>query len=98
MTGYSYAVRDHRQREILAFHWHPDRRSHEQDPHIHIGSGIVDSSAGDLGKVFSRFHIPTGHMVLARVVRMLITEFSVVPNRQDWETVIGRLLGDEGYS
>ena len=59
---------------------------------------IVDPDASDFGKPFSRFHIPTGQMALARVVRMLITEFNVIPNRQDWDSVISQLLDDEGQS
>jgi hypothetical protein len=92
LRGYRYGILDQHQREIIAFHWHPGRRSYEHDPHLHVGSVIVDPDASDFGKPFSRFHIPTGKMALARVVRMLITEFNVVPNRQDWEAVINRLL------
>ena len=92
LRGYRYGILDQQQREIVTFHWHPGRRSHEHDPHLHVGSVIVDPDASSFGKPFSRFHIPTGQMALARVVRMLITEFNVVPNRQDWEAVIGRLL------
>ena len=91
-VGYRYAISTAQQREIIAFHWHPARRSHEQNPHLHVGSAVVDVSRSDFGRTFSRFHIPTGHMPLSRVVRMLITEFDVVPNRQDWEAVLYRLL------
>lgn len=94
--GYSYVIRDREQREILAFHWHPGQRSAVNAPHLHVGSAILDSQSGDLGKAFSRFHIPTGHISIAQVVRLLATEFNVVPNRQDWEAILGRLLMAEG--
>jgi hypothetical protein len=93
-VSYQYVISDQQQRELLAFHWHPEGVSAERDPHVHIGSGIIDSGAGDLGKVFSNFHVPTGHVPLGRVVRMLVTEFDVVPNRQDWDAVLNRLLTD----
>ena len=82
--GYEYAILDQQQREIISFHWHPGRRSHEHDSHAHIGSAVIDSNAASLGKTFSRFHIPTGQVSLVRIVRMLLTEFQAVPNRRDW--------------
>lgn len=93
-AGYSYAIRNQQQREILTFHWHPGRRSHEQEPRLHVGSAILDSSASDIGKGFSSFHIPTGYILLARVVQLLLTEFQVIPNRQDWESTLVQLLAD----
>ena len=92
MLGYRYGILDQQQREIIAFHWHPNRRSQEQDSHLHVDSAIVNPDASDFSRSFSRFHIPTGHVPLARVVRMLITEFDVEPNRQDWDAVLDRLL------
>lgn len=94
-TGYEYTVSNYQQREILAFHWHPGQRSHEHDPHVHIGSAVIDSASSDIGKVFSRFHIPTGHVSIAQVVRLLLTDFKVVPNRQDWEATFARLLAPQ---
>lgn len=89
--GYNYVIRNRRQREIVAFHWHPGERSHEHDPHVHIGSVVIDANSSDMGKAFSRFHIPTGHISVAQVVRLLLTDFNVVPNRQDWEAILDGL-------
>lgn len=91
-NGYEYMILNRQQREVLAFHWHPGQRSHEHDPHVHIGSAVVDSGSSDIGKTFSRFHIPTGHISIAQVVRLLLTDFGVVPNRQDWEVTLAGLL------
>lgn len=91
-SGYRYTIDDSSHKEILTFHWHPGQRSHEHEPHLHVGSGVINAGAGDLGKTFSSLHIPTEHVALARVVRMLITEFQVMPNRQDWDIILGRLL------
>lgn len=90
--GYEYMIGNHQQREILVFHWHPGQRSHEHDPHVHIGSAIIDAGSSDIGKTFSRFHIPTGHISITQVVRLLLTDFNVVPNRQDWEAVLAGAL------
>lgn len=87
-VGYSYEIRNSLQQEIVAFHWHPGQRSHEDEPHIHVGSAILDSKSSDLGKVFSTFHIPTGPISLAQVVRLLLRDFNVVPNRRDWEETL----------
>lgn len=93
--GYNYAVLDQQYREILSFHWHPGQRSHEYEPHLHVGSAVIDADVPEFGKTFSRMHIPTGQVSLARVVRMLLTDFQVMPNRQDWDVVLGRLVGSE---
>ena len=93
--GYSYVIQSNQHREIIAFHWHPRQRSHEHDPHVHIGSAVIDADSSDIGKTFSRFHIPTGHISIAQVVRLLLTDFNVVPNRQDWEAMLAGLLPAE---
>ena len=90
-TSYEYTILNDQLREVIAFHWHPGQRSHEHNPHIHIGSIMVDSGSTDFGRAFSRFHIPTGHIAIAQVVRLLLTDFNVVPNRQDWESVLSQL-------
>jgi hypothetical protein len=92
--GYNYAILNQRFREILSFHWHPEQRSPEHEPHLHVGSAIIDVDAADFGKGFSGMHIPTGKIALAQVVRMLLTEFNVVPNRQDWDATLRRLLAN----
>lgn len=95
-VGYAYTISNHQHREIIVFHWHPGQRSHEHDPHIHIGSVVIDSDSIDTGKTFSRFHIPTGHVSIVQIVRLLLTDFNVVPNRQNWEAVLdGLRLRDE---
>jgi hypothetical protein len=91
-TGYEYMILNRQQREIVVFHWHPGQRSHEHSPHVHLGSAVVDVNSSDIGKTFSRFRIPTGHVSVAQVVRLLLTDFNVVPNRQDWESVLGAIL------
>lgn len=90
--GYQYTISNHHQREVITYHWHPGQRSREHGPHVHIGSAVIDSDSSDIGKTFSRFHIPTGYISIAQVVRLMLTDFNVVPNRQDWQAVLAGLL------
>src|ERR1035441_102287 len=36
-AGYFYALDDSRDREIIAYHWHPGGRSPIRFPHLHVG-------------------------------------------------------------
>lgn len=91
-VSYQFAISNRQHQEILAFHWHPEGISDVREPHMHVGAGIVDAGKGDFGKGFSNFHIPTGHVALPHVVRFLLTDFNVVPNRRDWEAALSRLI------
>jgi hypothetical protein len=33
-TGYDYALRQQDEREVIAFHWHPNTRSTTATPHL----------------------------------------------------------------
>ena len=37
--GYYYALREPEGPEIVAYHWHPGRRSPVDFPHLHLGAG-----------------------------------------------------------
>jgi hypothetical protein len=89
-TAYRYRLLDAREREILAYHWHPIGRSAVAYPHMHLSSRIGSIELGPgIGSVrLADMHLPTGPVALADVVRLLITEFSVVPRRSDWEAVL----------
>ena len=41
VTGYSYAILDSEQREVLAYHWHPRGNSPIVRPHLHLESGAL---------------------------------------------------------
>lgn len=36
-AAYEYRLSDRDDREILAYHWHPESQSHVQTPHLHLG-------------------------------------------------------------
>lgn len=73
-TGYSYALDDAEQREIIAFHWHPDRRSPIMEPHLHLGSGARIGYDR-----LHQAHIPTGQITIQDVLKFAITDLGVEP-------------------
>jgi hypothetical protein len=65
IVGYQYTLLDADQHEILAFHLHPEGRSHVTTPHLHLGAG-----AGQLRSDLGAAHVPTGTVTLAAVARL----------------------------
>lgn len=72
-------------REIVAYHWHPEGRSHETEPHLHLGAG-----AGSLRPELSRAHLPTARIAVQDVLRLAVEAFDVRPRRRDWADVLAR--------
>lgn len=88
-TTYSeYAIYDHNQRGLLVYHWHPHGTSKTTIPHFHVGSAILDTTGHEIGKIFSRLHLPSGHVTIADVVRALIEEFDVLPIHARWDETL----------
>jgi hypothetical protein len=79
-ASYLHHVYDRDGREIVAFHWHPERRGYDA-PHAHFRQ-LNDPIP--MGKV----HVPTGWIPLPTVVRFLIEELDVEPLRPDWREVL----------
>lgn len=73
-TGYFYALDDAEQREIIAFHWHPDQQSDVVDPHLHLGPGARIGYDR-----LHRAHIPTGLITIQDVLKLAITDLGVEP-------------------
>jgi len=96
-TGYAFALDDREDREIFAYHWHPDVPL-SAFLHLHINRGVIDSevtSQAGLSPALTRLrpdvadaHFPTHHITLGEVARLLITQFGVRPRRADWDTVL----------
>jgi hypothetical protein len=82
--GYSYALREPEGPEIIAYHWHPGRRSPIDFPHLHLGAG-----AGIGREELQKAHIPTGRVELEDVLLMAIREFGVRSRRDDWQEILG---------
>ena len=83
ITGYSVSLADGFENELLAYHWHPVGLSRVRTPHLHLGS-FAAGSAISIGET----HPPTGIVSLAAIVRFLIEDLEVEPNRPDWDRVL----------
>lgn len=95
-VGYRYEVLDADEREIVAFHWHPVGVSPITYPHLHLSGRLAPIDLGPREEPvrLGEMHLPTGGMVtLADVVRLLISEFGVVPRRGDWERILAEAGG-----
>jgi hypothetical protein len=85
VVAYQYTLLDADQREILAFHLHPEGPSHVTTPHLHLGAG-----AGQLRADLVAAHVPTGPVTLAAVVRLAVEGFAARPLRQQWDALLHR--------
>jgi hypothetical protein len=87
-TYWDYAILDQHHNELISYHWHPDGVSDRKAPHFHAGSAILDTTGHEMGKTFSRLHLPSGHVTVADVVRALIEEFNVRPIHDRWDETL----------
>lgn len=85
LTSYNYQVLDAHNREIIAYHWHPESASPIITPHLHLTSRIGEIDLGAAGETVAlgEMHLPTGFVTPAAIVRLLIPEFGVAPRRSD---------------
>lgn len=82
-VAYEYRLSDQDDREILAYHWHPESQSHARMPHLHLGP------AAEVGRpALLAAHLPTGQIALHDVVRLAVESFGVAPVRGDWDHVL----------
>ena len=72
----------------VSYHWHPTGSSRVITPHMHIVSAMRLASNG---KPIGELHLPTGMVSLAAIVKFLIEELGVEPNRPDWERILTRI-------
>jgi hypothetical protein len=80
-AAYFYALHDEKQREIMAFHWHPETEGQKQ-PHLHL------YDASNIATMLAKVHVPTGRITLEQYLRFLIVELKVRPLRSDWQKVL----------
>lgn len=80
--GYMYTIRDHVDREILGYHWHP-AEGNILWPHLHLKHGI-----GARRREVEKAHLPTGRVAIEDFIRLLILSFEVPPHRPDWEEIL----------
>lgn len=82
-AAYSYVV-NRGDKELLAYQWNPLGSGRVGHPHLHVGT-----AAGELIDDFHRWHLPTGHISLEDVLRLLVEELGVQPLREDWPDILG---------
>lgn len=88
LTGYFVSIQDDLGVELLAYHWHSSGLSRIRTPHLHVSfeGNAIDARLGR--RTLSRIHLPTGVVVPASIVQMLIEELRITPIRSDWRTVL----------
>ena len=86
-VAYNYTVEEAggAGREMFAYHWHPNERTAITFPHFHLYQG-----AGAMRDEVRKAHFPTGRLAFEDVLRLVITQFGVIPLRDDWETMLER--------
>ena len=63
--------------ELLAYHWHPVGHHADPRPHLHIRT--------DEG---GRIWLPAGRVAVEEIIRLLVEQFEVAPQRNDWEQIL----------
>lgn len=86
-AAYLYELDDADGHHVLAYHWHPEGRSHFSTPHMHLGHGAR------IGRTdLANAHLPTGRIAIQELLRAAITQLGVQPRREDWSVVLERTL------
>ena len=84
-VGYQYRLEDAGGRETVAYHWHPQGRSHVAVPHLHLGAGL-----GTILAEMTEAHLQTGMVTPVALLAIAVENFGVVPRRADWAAIFAR--------
>ncbi len=90
---YEYRLLDYHFEELLVYHWQPGLDFEGPDhPHLHVSSALnVQGDAVTHHEIdLDKLHVATGRVSLEAIIRMLITEFRVAPQRHDWRETLDR--------
>ena len=97
LAYYAHTIRDRDERELLAYHWHPEGFSDVTAPHLHLPRvapiplpRTEPARAVSLGEM----HVPTNHIHLEDVIELLIREFAFAPLRPDWQAALAENRAD----
>jgi hypothetical protein len=77
--AYDYSLRLTTGESVVDYHWHPEGRSHERLPHLHLGSAQLRKD----GVIGRKHHLITGRVTFESVIRTAI-ELGAEPLQQDW--------------
>lgn len=75
--GYEYEFFGRDSNSIIAYHWHPEGRSHITWPHIHLPKTLAFD--------FSKVHPPTGRISVEAVLRFALMDLGVTARRGNWQ-------------
>jgi len=84
--AYIYSIRlpDLEDGAIVSWHWHPLTTPGRPAPHVHVG---VDHP--QLVATLPKLHIPSGRVSFEEVVRFLIDDLDVAPERPEkWKKIL----------
>ena len=90
---YQYRLLDRPERELLVYHWQPgDAFLGPDHPHVHVSAALsAQGAAGETETIdLDGRHLATARVSLEAVIRMLIEEFGVAPQRSDWRGTLAR--------
>ena len=90
-VSYAYAICDRDERELLAYHWHPEGVSDVTVPHLHIPRippMPLPRTDPTREVALGEMHLPTNYVHLEDIVELLIREFAIVPLRADWQATL----------
>jgi hypothetical protein len=87
---YDYSLLDHDQTELLVYHWQPD--ADPAHPHLHVSAALRARTSAVGGRTIDldSLHLATGRVSLETMIRMLIMEFEVAPQRRNWRETLDR--------
>lgn len=89
IAGYTYSLADRLDRELFAYHWHPDAASWAKFRHLHLSGRLAPLSLGEGGELsLGNIHFPTERITVAAFVRLLIEQVAVVPRRTEWHGIL----------
>jgi hypothetical protein len=96
---YAYRLLDHHETELLVYHWQPGADYLGPDEHhLHVSAAVrAQVNAVSRREIdLDNLHLVTGPVTLAGIVRMLIEEFGIAPQRADWNDILHQeeYLGD----
>lgn len=80
-AAYFYGVQDATGRELLAYHWEPEREDGGPvHPHLHVRTSMQRTMPGGETRKLSvgKLHAPTGRVSLEAVVWLLLAELDVM--------------------
>jgi hypothetical protein len=83
IVGWAYGVLDGAGKPILDFHWHPRDSGRVTWPHLH-------AHAMHPTVELPRLHPPTGPITVSSIVRFLVEDLGVLPQRPNWQAVLDR--------